>query len=65
MAPEDPQLREQELLEERAKLIGDTIRANPALMKEIREGLAAADRGEGVPWREVSAEWRKQRGKSA
>lgn len=59
----DPLVREQELLEERAKLIQEAIRANPDFMKEIEEGIAAAERGEGVPLKEVRAQWRKQHGK--
>lgn len=52
MGEKTPQVREQELLEERARLIGDWIRSDPALVQEIEEGYQAAERGKGVPARE-------------
>ena len=58
----DPRVREQELLDELAQVTGDLVRQDAAFVKDIQEGLAAAERGEGVPWREVAAEWRKRRG---
>ncbi|MBI2886708.1 MAG: hypothetical protein HYY02_05825 [Chloroflexi bacterium] len=52
MGEKSPQVREQELLEERAQLIGDWILSEPALVQEIKESFEAAERGEGVPARE-------------
>jgi len=52
MDEKSPQVREQELLEERAELIADAIKSNPKLVAAIKEGYEAAERGEGVPARE-------------
>ena len=60
----DPRVREQELLKELAQVTAELVLQDEAFMNDVREGLAAAERGEGVPWREVAAEWRKRRGKS-
>lgn len=64
MKTEDFVRRERELLEERARLIGEYIRSQPELVAQIQEGLAAAERGEGIPAKEYFAKWRKRRGKS-
>lgn len=58
MAGKSPQLREQELLEERAKLIGDYVRANPELVKELWSSIEADKRGEGT----LAEEYFKKRG---
>lgn len=44
-----PQLKEQELLEERAKLIGEHIKSNPDLVDALRKAREAEERGEGMP----------------
>lgn len=61
MDEKSPQVREQELLEERARLIGDWVRSDPALVQEIEEGYKAAERGEGV----LAKEHVKKRGGKA
>jgi len=48
MGERSPQVREQELLEERTKLIADWIRSDPSLVQEIEEGFKAAEQGQGV-----------------
>lgn len=60
----DPRVREQELLEELAQVTREIVLSDAAFMKDVQEGLAAAERGEGVPWREVAAEWRKRRARA-
>ena len=48
MAKQRRQLKEEKLLEERATLIEDQIKANPELTKELASAVEADKRGEGV-----------------
>lgn len=52
MPAKDPKAREQELLAQRALIIAKAIDENPGLRQAIIDGIAEADRGEGVPTKE-------------
>lgn len=51
----EPKVREQELLDESARLVAGWIRSDPQLVAEIKEGYEAAARGEGIPIRKLIA----------
>lgn len=53
----DPKAHEQELLDERAQIIAKAIGENPGLRQAIIDGIAEADRGEGVPAKEYFDRW--------
>lgn len=63
MTQDELRAREQELLEERAKVLTEAILTNEAFTKAVKEGLESAERGEGVPFKEVRAEWQKRHAK--
>ena len=57
MPSTDPRSRDQELLDERARLIADTIAKTPGLREAIQDGIAEAEKGEGVPAKEYFDRW--------